>query len=139
MIAKLLDKGVDINFVVNDGISPRCALYVALQHGKMETFRFLLSRGADVNAIHPAVIASIFVNLKVDRLETMRALLDACLDLKREFTSDGRTRSFVNYLVDHRESSFDVYKMLMEHSGYDKQKSFSFNAENVISTAKTEE
>jgi ankyrin repeat protein len=86
MIAKLLDKGVDINFVVNDGISPRCALYVALQHGKMETFRYLLSRGADVNAIHPAVIASIFVFLKVDRPETMRALLDAGLDLNKQTT-----------------------------------------------------
>ncbi|XP_028152501.1 ankyrin-1 isoform X2 [Diabrotica virgifera virgifera] len=73
-VAKLLDKGVDINYIEPTGYSP---LHAAIEKGNLEIVELLLKRNANVNRFSQYVLPPLHLAVVCGRLDVL-TLLIAC-------------------------------------------------------------
>lgn len=111
MVAKLLDKGVDINTYDTYDIN---AVFAAISGNHLDTARLLIARGANLNEGKIDSIVDCLAKNKANLMQTMTMLLDAGFDLNRTWIVVQPLLTIGNTMISKRLCSFDVFKMMVE-------------------------
>ena len=109
MVAKLLDRGVDIDTVYTTVVP---AVFTAISGNHLDTARLLIARGANLNVGLISNIVNCIVNEKENLTETMTLLLDAGFDLNRTENVHHPLFSLGQKLIARSECSLDIIKMM---------------------------
>ncbi len=111
-MARLIDKGVDINAQENDdyGDTP---LHIAALHGKKKMFEFLISKGADINSRNKIGQMPLHAAARVTDIDMVSLLLKHGADINAQDDNGSTPLREVA-----RKGDLNIVRLLIENGAY---------------------